>query len=93
MLDILIQNAKPPFDPLKETIIDYVLRKAAVYKRKRDLADASGVPEWNISKIVNQVNSPTLKTVQPLFQYFIDQDAKAKRRRKDKPSGQSVAIN
>jgi predicted transcriptional regulator len=74
--------AKHGFNPLEETIIDYLLRRCNDYPNKSDLVRATGVSHANISKMINTDSSPRLVTIQPLFKFFIEEDLKASRRRK-----------
>lgn len=70
------------FDPLNETIMDYVLRKAREYPNKRDLIRESGeiISDWNLSKMLRGVHSPRIDIVQPLFKFFIEKDEAEKQR-------------
>jgi hypothetical protein len=77
------------FDPLKETITEYLIRKISAYRNKRDLLRDlnaerdTGINDWTISKILREKHSPSLEKIQPLFDYFILQDiAESKRTRK-----------
>lgn len=81
------------FNPATETIIDYLRRKTKEVKNKRDLVRATGVEDWTISKLLNSDHSPSLKKIQPLFSYFIQEDLKANRRVRTKPAGKKTSIN
>lgn len=73
--------AHKTFDPLNEDILDYVLRRCADYPNKSDLVRATGISHGNLSKLVNSKHSARVKTIQPLFTFFITEDRKASRRR------------
>lgn len=75
----------------REPIADYLRRRLAEQEGNHSrIADETGVSQSTVSRIYLGVCDPTLKTVQPLLDWFHGQDQLRAGRRRGRPSARGI---
>jgi len=74
------------FNPSKQSVESYLVERLnGPYRRKHsEIAEKLDINQSAISRFARGLSSPTLKTVQPLLDFFMAEDKRSGRRRTSK---------